>query len=83
MSALTTSPTGLIFTSVGSKPLRQARISPAKRTTAGAGVKRVYCKDVKGYGVELKGPRTRLELPRGATPASRRYLVFREGPRRP
>ena len=80
MSALTTSPTGLIFTSVGSKPLRQARISPAKRTTAGAGVKRVYCKDVKGYGVELKGPRTtRLELPprkRDSLGVTHRYLVF-------
>ena len=73
MSALTSSPTGLIFTSVGAKPLDAARVSRS-------GVKRVYCKQVKGYGVELKGPRTtRMELPRGKRESlgvTHRYLVF-------
>lgn len=75
MSALTSSPTGLIFTPAGSKPLSQARVG----RTAG-GVKRVYCKDVKGYGVELKGARTtKLELPKrkqDSLGVTHRYLVF-------
>ncbi len=51
-------PTTTIFTATGAHPLRACR-------THGAGVKRVYSKEVKGYCVSLKGARTtRLELPR-------------------
>ena len=79
MSAICSSPTGLIFTSAGSKPLAQARVSPGSTTGNGA-AKRVYCKEVKSYGVELKGARTtRLDLPprkRDSLGVTHRYLVF-------